>query len=357
MPRPIRVGVVGCGEIAQIMHLRFLDELPEFEIVALCDLAESVLATLGEKYRVTRLLTDYTRLVELSDIDAVAICTPDHTGPALAAFAARKHVFCEKPLAFDETDARQLARVSEQSSVVSMVGYTRLFDPAYEYVADLVEALQPIKLIQVHDFMARFDKHSPLFPLATASPAETAESSANVLHDRGRAPLRRAVGEDPAVQDLYWNMLMGASHDMSMLRGAFGAPTEILFAKSDAPGRLIACLDYARHGPALLAVDILAGYEWWDQQVTIYGAAETVTLTIANPYIPYLPSRVTRRTGEGHHEHDSEVVISHESPFRREWQHFAECIWSGAPTRSTFADAVSDVVALAAMVRLASGER
>jgi predicted dehydrogenase len=350
------VGVVGCGEIAQIMHLRFLDELPEFEIVALCDLSTTVLAALGEKYRVTHLLTDYTRLVELPEVDAVAICTPDHTGPALAAFAAGKHVFCEKPLAFDEVEARQLAEASQRSSVVAMVGYTRLFDPAYEYAAGLVDALGPIRLIEVHDFMARFDKHAPLFELVTASPAEVGEASANVLYADGRAPLRRAVGDDPAAQDLYWNMLMGASHDMSMLRGVFGPPAEVLFAKSGAPGRLVACLDYAGHGPALLAVDILAGYEWWDQQVTIYGAAETVTLRLANPYIPYAPSRVMRRRGEGHHEHESGVVVSYESPFRREWQHFAECVRSGASTRSTFADAVSDVVALAAMVRLATGE-
>ena len=47
MTGPIRVGVVGCGEIAQIMHLRFLDELPEFKVVALCDLSETVLVSLG----------------------------------------------------------------------------------------------------------------------------------------------------------------------------------------------------------------------------------------------------------------------------------------------------------------------
>ena len=183
----------------------------------------------------------------------------------------------------------------------------RLFDPAYEYLASLAAAVEPIKLIEVHDFMARFDKHSSLFPLVTAPKAETGDLSANTINDRSRGPLERSVGPDHSAQDLYWHMLMGASHDVSMLRGAFGPPKDILFAQSDGPGRLVACLEYEGRGPALLAIDTAAGYEWWDQQVTLYGSSEKLTLSLANPYIPYLPSRVTRRTGEGQHELDSDV--------------------------------------------------
>jgi predicted dehydrogenase len=350
---PIRVGVVGCGEIAQIMHLRFLDELSDFEVVALCDLSETVLASLGERYRVTQLLTDYARLVELPDVDAVAVCTPDHAGPVMAALAAGKHVFCEKPLAFDEATARELAEASKRSPAVSMVGYMRLFDPAYEYLTSVAAAIEPIRLVELHDFMARFDKHSSLFPLVIAPKSETEDSAANTVSDRFRGPLARSVGPDPAAQALYWHMLMGASHDVSMLRGAFGPPTDVLFAKSDGPSRLVAYLEYKGHATATLAIDITAGYEWWDQQVTLYGSAEKLTLSLANPYIPYLPSRVTRRSGDGQHELDSDVIVSYESPFRREWQHFAECIATGAAPRSSFDDAVSDVAVLAAMVRAA----
>ena len=357
MPAPIRVGVVGCGEIAQIMHLRFLDELPEFEIVALCDLSQTVLAALGERYRVAHLLTDYARLVELPDVDAVAVSTPDHVAPVLAALAAGKHVFCEKPLAFDETDARELADASRRSSVVAMVGYMRLFDPAYEYVRTHVAELGPIRLIELHDFMARFDKHSSLFELVTAPPSETGESCANERRESSRLPLQRSVGDDAGAQALYRHMLLGASHDISMLRGAFGHPTDVLFARSDAPGRLIACLAFEEHIHSLLAVDILAGYEWWEQRVTVYGAEETLTLNVANPYIPHVPSRVTRRAGEGEHEVEADVIASYESPFRREWQHFAQCVRQGAPVRSPFDAAVTDVAVLAELVRLAYKEQ
>jgi predicted dehydrogenase len=350
---PIRVGVVGCGEIAQIMHLRFLDELPEFEIVALCDLSETVLATLGERYRVPHLLTDHTQLAEIPDVDAVAVCTPDHVGPVLAALGAGKHVLCEKPLAFDEQDAQELADAARRASVVAMVGYMRLFDPAYEYLSARVGRLAPIRLVEIHDFMARFDKHASLFELVTPTRAEMADSSARVIDEWSRGPLERAVGDDVGAQELYRHVLLGASHDVSMLRGVFGPPSNVLFATSEAQGRLIGCLSFEKSVRALLAVDTLASYEWWEQRMTVYGAAEALTLGVANPYIPYVPSRLTRRAGEGEHEVDSDVIVSYESPFRREWRHFAECIREGAPVRSSFDAAVGDVAALAELVRSA----
>jgi len=75
---PIRVGVVGCGEIAQIMHLPLLHELPELAIGGLCDLSRTVLDALGEQYGVARRTTDYRELVGSDEIDAVVVCTYDH---------------------------------------------------------------------------------------------------------------------------------------------------------------------------------------------------------------------------------------------------------------------------------------
>ncbi len=359
MNGPIRVGVVGCGEIAQIMHLRFLEELPDFQIEALCDISESVLASLGDRYRVKQLFTDYAELVELDGLDAVVVCTPDHVGPVRAALAAGKHVFCEKPLAFDVTEARELAELSRRSSSVAMVGYMRLFDPAYEYAQSLLASMGPLKLVEAHDFMARFDKHSSLFPLVLA-PRPEATGGLSSGDDDGKdrvAALARSVGDDAATQALYWNMLMGASHDVSLLRGTFGLARDILFAASDAPGRLIACLRYEGDVQAVLTVDILAAYNWWDQYLRVYGAAEVLTLTFANPYKPYVPTLVTRRSGEGEERVEASVVVSDEPPFRRQWRHFAECIRSGAPPRSTFGGAADDIQVIAELVLAAAPTR
>ena len=57
---PLRVGVVGCGQIAQIMHLPFLTELPLFRVTALCDLSPTVVETVGERFAVRARFTDFT---------------------------------------------------------------------------------------------------------------------------------------------------------------------------------------------------------------------------------------------------------------------------------------------------------
>ena len=67
--KKLRVGVVGLGEIAQISHMPFLQELPYFEIGAICDLSPTVLEKIGEKYSVSERYTDYQKMVKQDDLD------------------------------------------------------------------------------------------------------------------------------------------------------------------------------------------------------------------------------------------------------------------------------------------------
>ena len=79
---PLRVGVVGCGQIAQIMHLPYLTELPQFRVTAVCDLSSKVVDAVGERFGVPARFTDFTDLVSQDDIDAVAILTMEHADVA-----------------------------------------------------------------------------------------------------------------------------------------------------------------------------------------------------------------------------------------------------------------------------------
>ena len=87
----LRVGVIGCGGIAQIQHLPHLVELSSnFEIAGLCDLSRELLAHVGAAYGVPpeRQHVDYHELVERADIDAVIVCNSGtHAPPAIAATA------------------------------------------------------------------------------------------------------------------------------------------------------------------------------------------------------------------------------------------------------------------------------
>src|SRR5919205_4036581 len=90
----IRMGVAGCGEIAQIMHLPFLAELRDlFEVRAVCDISPGLVETVGDIFHVPHRYTSYADLIARDDVDAVAILTPDHAPIALMAAEAGKHIF------------------------------------------------------------------------------------------------------------------------------------------------------------------------------------------------------------------------------------------------------------------------
>src|SRR5690242_10743900 len=103
----VKVGVIGCGEIAQWMHLPFLTELPGFRVTAVCDVSATVADYAGDRFGVERRFTDYRELLAQADVDAVVIATPIHSDPAIAAAQAGKHILVEKPMAFnlDEAEA------------------------------------------------------------------------------------------------------------------------------------------------------------------------------------------------------------------------------------------------------------
>src|SRR3954451_16776441 len=89
----VRVGIVGCGEVTQIMHLPTLAQLADlFEVTALCDVSPRVLDGVGAAWSVGRRFADVAALVACEDVDAVLVANPDgfHAEVTLAAIAAGK---------------------------------------------------------------------------------------------------------------------------------------------------------------------------------------------------------------------------------------------------------------------------
>jgi predicted dehydrogenase len=104
---------------------------PLLEIVASSDRAraESVACEWG--YR--RATDDWRRVVEDPEVDVVDVCTANdsHFEIAMAAIAAGKHVYCEKPLATSADDARQMAEAARKSGLVTLVGFNYIQNPVH----------------------------------------------------------------------------------------------------------------------------------------------------------------------------------------------------------------------------------
>jgi predicted dehydrogenase len=128
VPRQIRIGVIGCGEVAQTIHLPSFRDLSDlFAVTALCDVSPRVLDAVGDQWRDAVRLADYRALIERSDVDAVLIANPHvyHADVALAAMAAGKHVFVEKPMCITLAEADALLAAEAKSGVTVQVGYMR----------------------------------------------------------------------------------------------------------------------------------------------------------------------------------------------------------------------------------------
>jgi predicted dehydrogenase len=116
--RRLRVGVIGCGGIAQMMHLPHLRELGDrFQVVALSDVNRATLDAVGDYYAIPTRYTDYHDLLQ-TDVDAVLILTSgSHAEPAIAAARAGKHVFAEKPLCYTIAEADAIGEAVRASGV------------------------------------------------------------------------------------------------------------------------------------------------------------------------------------------------------------------------------------------------
>jgi predicted dehydrogenase len=95
-----RVAVVGCG-IGRAHIAGYLAHPDKFQLLALCDIDEKGLASLGDEFSIARRTKSIDDVLRMEDVDIVDICTPPalHVAQTLAALAAGKEVVCEKPLA------------------------------------------------------------------------------------------------------------------------------------------------------------------------------------------------------------------------------------------------------------------
>jgi len=293
---------------------------------------------------------DYRELVASDAIDAVVVCTYDHAPVAAAAIAAGKHVLVEKPLAFTPDEARPLIEAAEASGLVALVGYMKLYDKAVERAIGEVAAIEGRRAIHVHDFAGRFDRHPELY--TQVLPDDVPRELLAASRDEVAARIASALGPEHAgYGDLYTLLLMLGSHDLAVLRAVCGSPERVLFAQSRSDLQLLAVLEYAGAVPCTLEIGVGTDYEWWDEWLAVYGTAEELRLEFPNPYVRYAPSVLRRRVPDAGSAAEHVVTVSHDSSFRREWRHFADCIHGDATPRTPLADGLTDLELAVAIIQ------
>lgn len=148
----LRIGLVGTGAIAQIVHLPLLKELPGADVAALCDVHDNKARALADRLDVPHVFQRYEDLLDSDTVDAIVICTPNnaHQEQAIAALEAGKHVLVERPLALDAAGASAVVSAAEKADRTLMVAYNNRFRPDTRGVKSFVTSGELGEIFTIH---------------------------------------------------------------------------------------------------------------------------------------------------------------------------------------------------------------
>ena len=139
----LRIGIIGCGGIANGKHMPALSRLKDVEMVAFCDIVEERAKKAALQYGIPGALvfTDYVEMLKL-DLDVVHVLTPNksHSPITVAALEAGKHVMCEKPMAINTEEAQKMVDAAKRTGKKLTIGYQNRFRPDSMYLKKCVEA-------------------------------------------------------------------------------------------------------------------------------------------------------------------------------------------------------------------------
>lgn len=143
MSKVYKIGMIGCGGIANGKHLPSLSKLSNVEVVAFCDIVEARAIATAAKFGATdaKVSSDYKEILADSSIDIIHVCTPNdsHADITIDALEAGKHVMCEKPMAKTAADAKRMVDAAKRTGKKLTIGYNNRFRPDSQHLKKLCE--------------------------------------------------------------------------------------------------------------------------------------------------------------------------------------------------------------------------
>ena len=352
----LRVGVIGCGGIAQMMHLPFLFSMSDcFQIAALSDISPGVLRAMGARYQVpeSAQFTDYQELLRL-DLDAVLVLSGgDHYPQVLGALQAGKHVLCEKPLCFTLKEADALAAAAQEAGRILMVAYMKRFDPGYQYAQQRLREMRGLRYVQVNTLHPSEDDYLAIHNLIRYE--DVPPEVLSRLRDSDDQAIVAAVGQvAPNLKSMYAGVFLGSMvHDTNALRGLIGEPEKVLFTDLWPAHETLATVTSVIRYPE----DVRVVFTWtylndlrnYFEEIALMSPANRLRIQFPSPYLRHFPTPVVFEGMDGSASFEKRVIASYDEAFRRELEAFYHCVVEDQPPLTGVADARRDIQLLQQM--------
>ena len=341
----INVGLVGLGEVAQIIHLPILQaNADSFKISAICDISQELLLSLGERYNVPAACRylNYNDLASQKDLDAVLVLNSDeyHTDATLAALHHGKHALVEKPMCLTRQEAQTIIQARDASGVQVMVGYMRRYAPAFAQAVEQVRSLEKINYARVRDIIGQnsqfIDQSSHV-----VRPNDIPQAAIQDRLERARRLAQAALGDAPQQLISTYRLLCGlSSHDLSAMRELLGMPKRVIAARQAGPF-LNALFEYEN-----FTVSFETGIDHnrrFDAHIQVYGETKEILLQYDTPYIRHLPTRlfVTETLGETFEEREIRPTFT--DAYTIELRHFYEVVTHNIHPKTSAEDFLYDL--------------
>lgn len=141
MKKDLEIGLIGCGAVAQVIHLPILKRMANVNIKAICDIDRRKLTAIKEKYNIELAYSDVVKFFEENEFDAVMILTPTNTHKEIAELASDycKNIFIEKPVTPTFKETEELEKKLSKKNVNVMVGFNMRFRPDAMLMKSLVD--------------------------------------------------------------------------------------------------------------------------------------------------------------------------------------------------------------------------
>lgn len=338
--RKVRLGIVGCGGVAQNAHLPAIQRTADIQLVALTDAHADLAQGVAVRYGIdpANAGSDHRALFERPDVDAVSICvhTPHHAPYAIEALRAGKHVLVEKPMAVSADEARAMVEAADAADRILMVGYNHSYDLAGDYVKKMLAEAALGDLLYGEMFFYED------FGAWHAGAYRNLVSSASA-----RIPWPQYSDPFENLREYIHNF---NSHTLNLMRLLIGDPQAVEYARWKPGAGMWAMLDYGSY-PVFLK-NVLTKQRRFEKGVELCGTKKRVRLSLAPPFERCAAGCV--EVVDIENQSVSSPLLPYEWPFDREYQHFADCVLNGREPLTCGRHALNDVVLTEELARMAT---
>lgn len=341
--RRLRVGVLGCGPIAQAAHFESATKARNAELHAICDVAQDLLERMAWTHAPKKTFSDYDAMLADPEIDAIIVATSDafHVQASIAALRAGKHVLCEKPLGIGVDEVEALGAEVRASGRVFQVGHMKRYDAGLQTAKAFIDG----EMGELLALKAWYCDSTHRYALTDA---------VQPLIIRSAGAKRPAI--DPKADLERYYMLAHGSHLLDTARYFGGEIVEVEARLRERFGARCWFVDIAFASGAIGHLDLTVAVRMdWHEGFQIYGEHGSVLGKTYNPWL-YKTSDVDifhEATGT-----TSRILGADGHFYRRQLEGFAATILDGAPQDgATVADGIASVRGMVAIARSVASRR